>query len=264
MCKVPRMPVRLHINIDHVATVRNARGERYPDPVFAAQLCEAAGADGITAHLREDRRHIRDDDVARLRASVGSLLNLEMAATDEMIAIAERTRPHVITLVPERREERTTEGGLDVRGQRAHVAAAVKMAKGAGIKMSLFIAPDIDSVEASAEAGVQQIELHTGEFCHAFNADPHGERACEELRRLAAAAVKGSELGLEVAAGHGLTRASVIPVAAIDEICEMNIGHSVVADAVLFGLERAVRDLRAAIARGVAQRPRPPQGRPQQ
>ena len=149
------MPVRLHINIDHVATVRNARGVRYPDPVFAAELCEAAGADGITAHLREDRRHIRDDDVVRLRAAISTLLNLEMGATSEMIGIAEKTRPDVITLVPERREERTTEGGLDVQGQKAAVAEAVAMAKKAGIKVSLFINPDPASVEASAEAGVQ-------------------------------------------------------------------------------------------------------------
>jgi pyridoxine 5-phosphate synthase len=249
------MPVRLHINIDHVATVRNARGVRYPDPVFAAQLCEAAGADGITAHLREDRRHIRDDDVARLRACVGTLLNLEMAATDEMIAIAERTRPDVITLVPERREERTTEGGLDVRGQRAAVAAAVAMAKKAGIKVSLFIAADLEAVEASAEAGAQQIELHTGEFCHAYEGGAQSPRSGEELGRLIDATKRARDLGLEVAAGHGLTRRNVVPVAAIPGIEEVNIGHSVVADAVFFGLERAVRDLRAAIERGVALRP---------
>ena len=161
------MPVRLHINVDHVATVRNARGTRYPDPVFAAQICEAAGADGITAHLREDRRHIVDDDVVRLCAAVATLLNLEMGATDEMIAIAERVRPDVISLVPERRAERTTEGGLDVAGQRSAVAAAVAMAKRAGIKVSLFINPDLAAVEASAAAGVQQVELHTGEYCKA-------------------------------------------------------------------------------------------------
>src|SRR4051812_30098217 len=155
------MAVRLHINIDHVATVRNARGTRYPDPVFAAQVCEAAGADGITAHLREDRRHIRDDDVHRLRAALTTRLNLEMAATDEMIGIAEQARPDVVTLVPERREERTTEGGLDVTGQRAAIEAAVAMAKRAGIKVSLFINPDPAAVDASADLGVQQVELHT-------------------------------------------------------------------------------------------------------
>ncbi len=243
------MPVRLHVNIDHVATVRNARGTAYPDPVLAAQLCEAAGADGITAHLREDRRHIRDDDVARLRAAVSTLLNLEMAATDEMIRIAERVRPEVITLVPERREERTTEGGLDVGAQRGPVSAAVAMARGAGIKVSLFVAPTIEAVEASKAIGATQIELHTGEYCHARGA---GRDA--ELARLADATRHALGLGLEVAAGHGLTRHNVGPVVAIDGLAEVNIGHSVIADAVLFGLERAVRDLRAAIDRGVRQR----------
>jgi pyridoxine 5-phosphate synthase len=250
------MPVRLHINIDHVATVRNARGVRYPDPVFAAELCEAAGADGITAHLREDRRHIRDDDVVRLRAAINTLLNLEMAATSEMIGIAARTRPDVITLVPERREERTTEGGLDVLGQKSAVAEAVAMAKEAGIKVSLFIGADPASVEASAEAGVQQIELHTGEYCSAFDRGPHSQEAAGELRRLVDATRRASALGLEVAAGHGLTRRNVAAVVAIEGIQEVNIGHSVIADAVFFGLDRAVRDLRSAIQRGVALRPR--------
>jgi pyridoxine 5-phosphate synthase len=245
------MPVRLHINIDHVATVRNARGTRYPDPVFAAGLCEAAGADGITAHLREDRRHIRDDDVERLRASVNTLLNLEMAVTEEMIGIAARVVPDVITLVPERREERTTEGGLDVSGQRAGVEAVVKMAKERGIKVSLFIAPDEASVEASAALGVAQVELHTGEYCHAT-----GARVDEELGRLRRAAARAAALGLEVAAGHGLTRRNVGPVVAIPDIIEVNIGHSVIADAVFFGLERAVRDLRGAINRGARNRAR--------
>ncbi len=241
--------VRLHINVDHVATVRNARGVRYPDPVLAAQLCEAAGADGITAHLREDRRHITDDDVERLRRTVSTLLNLEMAATEEMIAIAERVRPDVISLVPERRAERTTEGGLDVHGQRAAIDAAVKMARAAGIKVSLFINPAVADVEASAAAGAQQIELHTGEYCHATEPGQSRALAEKELARLAAAAKRGHELGLEVAAGHGLTRHNVGPVVAIAEIGEVNIGHSVIADAVFFGLDRAVRDLAAAIAR---------------
>ncbi|WP_348652749.1 pyridoxine 5'-phosphate synthase [Polyangium sp. 6x1] len=245
------MAVRLHINIDHVATVRNARGTRYPDPVFAAGLCEAAGADGITAHLREDRRHITDDDVTRLRASVQTLLNLEMAVTEEMIGIASRVRPDVITLVPERREERTTEGGLDVIGQRAGVEAAVKMAKERGIKVSLFIGADEAMVEASAALGVAQIELHTGEYCHAS-----GEQAEHELDRLKRAAARGSALGLEIAAGHGLTRHNVGPVVAIPDIVEVNIGHSVIADAVFFGLDRAVRDLRRAIDRGARGRSR--------
>lgn len=251
------MAVRLHINVDHVATVRNARGTRYPDPVFAAQLCEAAGADGITAHLREDRRHIRDDDVERLRAAVGTLLNLEMAATDQMIRIAERVRPDVITLVPERREERTTEGGLDVRGQEAQIAAAVAMAARAGIRVSLFIAPDIESVEASHAIGAQQVELHTGVYCHACEPGRFPAEMKAELARLAEATRRARDLGLEVAAGHGLTRHNVARVTAIDGIAEVNIGHSVVADAVLFGLDRAVRDLRAAIDRGAARRRTP-------
>jgi pyridoxine 5-phosphate synthase len=250
------MSVRLHINVDHVATVRNARGTRYPDPVFAAQLCEAAGADGITAHLREDRRHIVDDDIARLRDAVVTLLNLEMGATDEMIAIAERVRPDVISLVPERREERTTEGGLDVTGQRAAVAAAVAMARRRGIKVSLFINPTVADVEASAAAGAQQVELHTGEYCLAVEPGKPSKpraRAEEELARLVAAARRARELGLEVAAGHGLTRHNVGPVVAIPEVGEVNIGHSVIADAVLFGLDRAVRDLRAAINAAIDQ-----------
>jgi len=248
------MPIRLHINIDHVATVRNARGTRYPDPVLAAQLCEAAGADGITAHLREDRRHIRDDDVARLRATITTRLNLEMAATDEMIAIAERIRPDVITLVPERRAERTTEGGLDLHAQRPALEAAVAMARRAGIKASFFINPDPADVEASAALGAQQIELHTGEYCHKTEPGQPPAEAQAQLDRLAKATRRGRELGLEIAAGHGLTRHNVGPVVAIDGIIEVNIGHSVIADAVFFGLDRAVHDLRAAITRGAARR----------
>jgi pyridoxine 5-phosphate synthase len=248
------MSVRLHINIDHVATVRNARGTRYPDPVLAAQLCEAAGADGITAHLREDRRHIRDEDVIRLRASVATLLNLEMAATEEMIQLASRVRPDVISLVPERREERTTEGGLDIAApgsrQRAAVEAAVAMARGAGIKVSLFINPDPAVVELAAAIGAQQVELHTGEYCHATEPGHSPALVAAELARIAAATQRARELGLDVAAGHGLTRHNVGAVVAIAGIEEVNIGHAVIADAVLFGLERAVRDLRAAIERG--------------
>ena len=248
------MTVRLHINIDHVATVRNARGTRYPDPVFAAQVCEAAGADGITAHLREDRRHIRDDDVLRLRAAVSTMLNLEMGATEEMIAFAERVRPEVISLVPERREERTTEGGLDVIAQRPAIEAAITMARRAGIKVSLFINPDPAVVEAAAAIGAQQIELHTGEYCHATEPGHSPALVASELARIAAATKRGRELGLDVAAGHGLTRHNVGPVVAIPGIEEVNIGHSVIADAVLFGLERAVRDLRAAIDRAIVGR----------
>ncbi len=240
------MPIRLHINIDHVATVRNARGTSYPDPVFAAQLCEQAGADGITAHLREDRRHIQDRDLERLREAVVTCLNIEMAATDEMVTIAERVRPNVVTLVPERREERTPAGGLDVVGQRATITKAVAACQRAGIKVSLFIAANEADVRASHELGVEQIELHTGEYCH--------QMAPHELERLRVAAGLAHALGLEVAAGHGLTRHNVIPVAGLPELVEVNLGHAVIADAVFVGLPEAVRDFRAALERGLALR----------
>jgi pyridoxine 5-phosphate synthase len=243
--------VRLHINIDHVATLRNARGTPYPDPVFAAGLCELAGADGITAHLREDRRHMQDADIEKLRASLTTLLNLEMAATDEMLAIAERVRPDVITLVPERREELTTEGGLDVVATRRAVERVAAGARAAGIKLSLFIAADAQQIEASRDVGARQIELHTGEYAHAT-----GSARAEALSRLARGAALAQKLGLEVAAGHGLTRANVGAVTAIAEIEELNIGHAVIADAVLVGLERAVRDMRTAMERGSAARAR--------
>jgi pyridoxine 5-phosphate synthase len=241
------MPVRLHINVDHVATVRNARGTPYPDPLFAAQICEQAGCDGITAHLREDRRHIRDSDVERLKSSISTVLNLEMAATSEMIAIAARVKPEVITLVPERREERTTEGGLDVHGQASAIREALAMAKEHGIKTSLFIAAESKDVEASRELGAAQIELHTGDYCH----DPSDE----QLARLREAAALAAKIGLEVAAGHGLTRHNVVPIAAIPEVEELNIGHAVISDAVMYGLNRAVQGFRAAIERGVRIRP---------
>jgi pyridoxine 5-phosphate synthase len=241
--------IRLHINIDHVATLRNQRDGSYPDPVLAAQLCELAGADGITAHLREDRRHIRDADVARLRTSVTTLLNLEMAATQEMSQIAERVKPDVVSLVPERREERTTEGGLDVVRGRAHIAPIAEMCARTGIKLSLFIEADEAQIRASRELGARQIELHTGHYSEAKRAD-----RTQWLERLARGAQLAQELGLEVAAGHGLTRENVIAVAALPHIEELNIGHSVVADAVLMGLPQAVRELRAAIDRGVALR----------
>jgi pyridoxine 5-phosphate synthase len=244
------MPVRFHVNIDHVATVRNARGTRYPDPVAAAQLCEAAGADGITAHLREDRRHIVDDDILRLRASLQVPLNLEMAATDEMIAVAERIRPAAITLVPERREERTTEGGLDLVATAGALQKAIDMARSSGVKSSLFIAPDLAAVEASRKLGADQIELHTGELCHLF-ATAARDR---ELERLRTATARARELGLEVAAGHGLTRHNLLPVVAIPGIVEVNIGHAVIADAIFTGLGQAVRDFRAALDRAVRTR----------
>jgi pyridoxine 5-phosphate synthase len=241
--------VRLHINIDHVATIRNARGTVYPDPVLAAGLCELAGADGITAHLREDRRHIRDDDIVRLRRALTTMLNLEMAATDEMIAIAERVVPDVVTLVPERREELTTEGGLDVIAARASVEKASRACQSRGIKLSLFVAADLEQIRVSRELGASQVELHTGEY-----AEARGPVRAGSLSKLAQAARLARQLGLEVAAGHGLTRENVPAIAAIREVEELNIGHSVVSDAVLVGLDRAVRDLRIAVDRGVAQR----------
>jgi pyridoxine 5-phosphate synthase len=241
------MPVRLHVNIDHVATLRQARGVSYPDPVYAAQVCESAGADGITLHLREDRRHIVDRDVERMREAVTTLMNLECAATDEMVAIASRIRPDVVTFVPERREERTTEGGLDVIAQLVPLSRKIAQLREAGIKVSLFIAADRAQIEAAHGAGAQQIELHTGPYCHAKAGAGH--RA--ERLVLAQGAHQAKKLGLEVAAGHGLTRANVGDVASIPEIEELNIGHSIVADAVFMGMKGAVRAMRAAIRRGV-------------
>lgn len=239
--------MRLHINVDHVATLRNARGTVYPDPVEAARLCIDAGAHGITAHLREDRRHIRDADVERLRATLRSIFNLEMGATDEMIAIALNTVPDVVTLVPERREERTTEGGLEVANAPPSLRVQVEKLQAADIKVSLFIAPDLAQVEASHALGVEQIELHTGEYAHAA-----GDAAAEkrELERLAAASKRGRELGLEIAAGHGLTTKNLPALVAIPEIVELNIGHAVIADAVFSGIGGAVKAYLAAIAKG--------------
>lgn len=241
--------MRFHVNIDHVATVRNARGTAYPDPVALALECERAGADGITAHLREDRRHMRDDDIAKLREKVSTLLNLEMAATREMTAIAERLRPDVVTLVPERREERTTEGGLDVIGQSDPISQVIDMARRAGIRVSLFIAPDPAQIRASKALGVDQIELHTGDYCNHTGAEQ-----ARELRLLAEGAKLGHELGLEVAAGHGLTRENVGDVVKIPEIAELNIGHAVIADAIATGIRNAVIDFRMAIDLGKKQR----------
>jgi pyridoxine 5-phosphate synthase len=241
--------IRLHVNVDHVATVRNARGTPYPDPVFAAELCLQAGADGITAHLREDRRHITDDDVMRLRRAVNTVFNLEMAATAEMAEIAARVRPDVVTLVPERREERTTEGGLDVASHRDAVLGVAEVCGREGIKLSLFIEAEPEQIAAAAELGARQVELHTGEYCRRAGA----ERA-RELTRLARAAEIARKQGLEVAAGHGLTRHNVVDVAAIAPVVELNIGHAVVSDAVLVGMERAVAGFRAAMERGIGLR----------
>jgi pyridoxine 5-phosphate synthase len=239
------MAIRLHINVDHVATLRNARGTTYPDPVEAARACLEAGADGITAHLREDRRHIRDADMDRLRA-LRTTLNMEMAATDEMVAIATRLLPDVVTLVPERREERTTEGGLDVVGGGQTLLGHIAAIRRAGIKVSLFIAADPAQIEASAAAGVAQIELHTGPY--ASSGATHAKR---ELDVLAEGARRAHALGLEVAAGHGLTQANVVPLMRIVEIVELNIGHAVVADALFLSMGGAVRALREAITRGL-------------
>lgn len=237
--------MRLHINIDHVATLRNARGTPYPDPLEAAQICLLAGADGITAHLREDRRHIRDEDVVGLRTLLTSVLNLEMAATTEMVTIARKVLPNVVTIVPERREERTTEGGLDVIAGGSALAAHVNALRDSKIKVSLFIAPDVAQVEASAKLGVAQIELHTGEYAHAT-----GSAAKVQLERLAKAAQHGKRLGLEIAAGHGLTRENVVDLVRIPEIVELNIGHAVISDALFLSLRQAVTSMREAIARG--------------
>jgi pyridoxine 5-phosphate synthase len=241
--------MKLHVNVDHVATLRQARGTTYPDPVWASSLVELAGGDGITVHLREDRRHIQDRDVRVLRQTVRGVVNLEMAATDEMVGIAREVKPDVVTLVPEKREERTTEGGLDVIGARAAIGKAIEALVGDGIPVSLFIDPSEDAIEASKELGAPRVELHTGDYCEKFHAVQHAA-GDEELARLHRAATRGRELGLHVAAGHGLDYGNVGAVAAIREITELNIGHAIVARAILVGMERAVREMRDAIDRG--------------
>jgi pyridoxine 5-phosphate synthase len=233
---------RLYINIDHVATVRQARRGREPDPVVAAAECEGAGADGITAHLREDRRHIIDDDVERLAATVTTVFNLEMACTPGMLSLAERLRPHQVTLVPERREEVTTEGGLRLDGPLPKLGEAIQRLRHAGIRTSLFIDPDRRSVERSCELGADAVELHTGSYCHNPD-DPSTLAALED------ATSAGRSLGLAIHAGHGLTVANVGRVAAIPFIEELNIGHSVIGRAIFIGLAAAVRELRAEMDR---------------
>lgn len=238
-------PLRLGVNIDHVATIRNARGGRHPDPVRAAHLAVKAGADNITAHLREDRRHIGDDDIRRLMAELEKPLNLEMAATDEMLVIAIRHRPHACCLVPERRQELTTEGGLDVVGQAERLAPFVRRLKDSGIRVSLFIAPDEKQIAASARiVGADVVELHTGVYCEAV-LDGDRESVAKEAERLVRAASLASSEGLEVHAGHGLTYESVGTVAAIPEIVELNIGHFIVGEAIFGGLDASVRRMRA-------------------
>ena len=250
---MPAVPhLRLGVNIDHVATIRNARGGRHPDPVRAARLAIEAGADGITAHLREDRRHISDDDIARLKAEIAKPLNLEMAATPEMIAIALRTTPHAACLVPERRAERTTEGGLDAAGGRAELAPRIAALREAGIRVSLFIAAGPAQIEAAAALGAPVIEIHTGAWCHAL-LDGNKAAADAELRRIRGGARLARSLGLEVHAGHGLDFASAETIAALPEIVELNIGHFLIGEAVFTGLAQAIRGMRAAMDRGRAQ-----------
>lgn len=234
--------LRLGVNIDHVATVRNARGAGYPDPVRAALLAAESGADGITAHLREDRRHITDDDIARLSEQLTIPLNLEMAATDEMLAIALRHRPHAACIVPEKREERTTEGGLDAAGQHNLLAPLVSQLGAAKIRVSLFIEPDARQIEAALRLGAPVVELHTGRY-----AELEGEAQAEELRRLSDAAALAAKNGIEVHAGHGLTYDNVAPIAAIRQVRELNIGHFLVGEAMFVGLGEAVRRMRAAM-----------------
>jgi pyridoxine 5-phosphate synthase len=238
-------PVRLGVNIDHVATVRNARGGVHPDPVRAAREALAAGADGITAHLREDRRHITDADIAALSdlcANAGKPLNLEMAVTDEMLAIALRHRPHAACLVPERREEVTTEGGLAVAGHEARIEPVVRSLSEAGVRVSLFIEPSTDQVRAAAAVGAQVVEFHTGRYCHLS-----GDDRAVEFERLQSAASLAADLGLEVHAGHGLDYGTAAEMLAIAEVRELNIGHFLIGEAVFIGLTPAIQRMRAAM-----------------
>lgn len=232
--------LRLGVNIDHVATIRNARGGVHPDPVHAAKLAEKAGADGITAHLREDRRHISDSDIARLMDAIVLPLNLEMAATDEMLQIALRHEPHAACIVPEKREERTTEGGLDVVGGFNSLQPVVAALKDKGIRVSLFIEPDPKQLEAAAKLGADIVELHTGRYCELEGAD-----RATELKRIIDAAASTEELKLECHAGHGLTFDTVAPVAAIPYVVELNIGHFLIGEAIFSGLDSSIRRMRS-------------------
>ena len=242
-------PLRLGVNVDHVATLRNARGGRNPDPVRAALLAIEAGADGITAHLREDRRHIRDDDMARLKAEIGKPLNFEMAATDEMLRISLATRPHAVCLVPERRQELTTEGGLDVVGQQNALAPAIARLSDSGIRVSLFISADPRQIEMAAKLRAPVIEMHTGAWCDAV---AMGDAAKAELewQRIVAGAGLARRAGLEVHAGHGLDYATAEQIASLPEIIELNIGHYMIGEAIFVGLAETVRTMRAAMDRG--------------
>jgi pyridoxine 5-phosphate synthase len=227
------------VNIDHVATIRNARGGEHPDPVRAAEIVAACGGDGITVHLREDRRHIHDEDLARVQDATGLPLNLEMAATDEMLAIALQHKPHAACIVPERREERTTEGGLDAAGQHNRLVPIVSRLRDAGIRVSLFIGPDERQIEAAMKLGAPVVELHTGDYAHA-----EGEARAVELKKLADMAALAAKNGIEPHAGHGLTYENVQPIAAIPQIAELNIGHYLIGEAVFVGLEASVRRMR--------------------
>ena len=247
-------PIRLGVNIDHVATVRNARGGRHPDPLRAAKLAIAAGCDGITAHLREDRRHIRDDDMARLKTEISKPLNFEMAATNEMVSAALAIRPHAVCIVPEKRSERTTEGGLDVVGHREQLKPVIHDLKHAGIRVSLFIAPHRAQIEAAVELGAPVIELHTGAWCDALSEHREAEMR-DEWEQLKAGAELAQSIGLEVHAGHGLDYASAETIAALPQVVELNIGHFLVGEAVFEGLEQSIKLMRAAMDRGRARMP---------
>ncbi|MDA9401802.1 pyridoxine 5'-phosphate synthase [Bradyrhizobium sp. CCBAU 45389] len=246
---MPAAPLRLGVNIDHVATVRNARGGRHPDPVRAALLAIAAGADGITAHLREDRRHIRDEDMARLKAEISRPLNFEMAATDDMMRISLATKPHAVCLVPERRQEVTTEGGLDVVGQHNALAPYIARLSDAGIRVSLFIAADPAQIEMAARLRAPVIEIHTGAWCDAV-VDGHTDKAAAEWQRIVAGVKLAKDAGLEVHAGHGLDYATAETIAGLPEIMELNIGYYMIGEALFVGLAETVRTMRAAMDRG--------------
>ncbi len=235
--------LRLGVNIDHVATVRNARGSAYPDPVRAARLAEEAGADGITAHLREDRRHITDRDIERLMEALEVPLNFEMAATDEMQAIALRHKPHAVCIVPEKRQELTTEGGLEVARQENRLADFIAPLREAGCRVSLFVAADKAQVEAAARIGADVVELHAGAYCDLFH-EGRLEESARELERLRAMSAHGASLGLEVHAGHGFTYETVKPVAAFPEMMELNIGHFLIGEAIFVGLKPAIAEMR--------------------
>ena len=237
--------LRLGVNIDHVATIRNARGGRHPDPLRAALVAAQAGADGITAHLREDRRHIADEDIARLVSELSLPLNLEMAATDEMLEIALRHRPHAACIVPEKRHELTTEGGLDAHGGRNTFKRYVDELSEAGIRVSLFVDPDPKQLDAAKMLGAPVVELHTGSYCDAYLEDPTGARTEREFAKIEAAADRAEALGLECHAGHGLTFDTVGPVAGIPSIVELNIGHFLIGEAIFSGLDSAIRRMRA-------------------